>query len=367
MKKLLCIVSSMDAGGAETFLMKVYRTIDKKKYQMDFCVSKKENNFYEEEIKKMGGNLFYVPPKIKHPIKNFFAIIKLVRQEKYKYVLRTNQQSLAVIDLIAAKLGGAKKLIFRSSNAGLTGGIIGKIINKLFCFLPRTIPNVKIAPSSEAAIYVFGKKQFNKGEVLILKNGIDFEQFKFNEEKRNVKRKELSIRDKFVVGHVGRFNEQKNHVFLIEIFEKIYQLNNKAILLLIGAGELEPKIKEIVKEKCLDKNVIFLGVRKDVPELFMAMDVFLFPSLFEGMPNTIIEAQATGLPCVLSNTITKEANITNLLEYVDLDQSADYWATKTKDIKEIDRNNIKKEFVKKGYTIDKISSEFIDIVFNGDN
>lgn len=363
MKRLLCIVSSMDAGGAETFLMKVYRTLDKKKYQMDFCVSKKENNFYEEEIKNLGGNLFYVPPKTKHPIKNFFAIIKLVRQQKYKYVLRTNQQSLSVIDLIAAKLGGAKKLIFRSSNAGLTGGFFGKFINKLFSFLPRTIPNVKIAPSSEAAIYVFGKKQFNEGKVIILNNAIDFEKFEFNEEKRKEKRKELKVDDKFVVGHIGRFNEQKNHTFLIDIFEKIYQKNKNAILLLVGKGELEQQIKNQVKEKKLDKNVIFLGIRKDIPELLMSMDIFLFPSFFEGMPNTIIEAQATGLKCILSDTITKEANITGLLEYISLSENADYWSSKIENVKTLNRNNVNKEFSKKGYTIDKVSEKFIKIVF----
>ena len=148
---MLCIVSSMDRGGAETFLMKIYRCLDKNEYQMDFCVSKKEKGFYDDEILSQGGKIFYVPPKSKNPFKTFIEIKKIVKSENYNYVLRTSQQSLAALDLLAAKLGGAKVLIYRSSNAGMTGNKINKIINKFFSFLPKIIPNVKIAPSTEAA------------------------------------------------------------------------------------------------------------------------------------------------------------------------------------------------------------------------
>ena len=159
-KRLLCIVSSMDRGGAETFLMKVYRTLDKTKYQMDFCVNKA--GAYDEEIKKMGGKVFIIPPKSKHPLKSFSGLKKIIKENKYQSVLRTSQQSLAVLDLLVAKAAGAKKLIYRSSNAGVTGGFFSRFFNRLFGFLPRIIPNVKLAPSTEAAEFVFGEKAVKK-------------------------------------------------------------------------------------------------------------------------------------------------------------------------------------------------------------
>ena len=218
MKRLLCIVSSMDRGGAETFLMKVYRCLDKSKYQIDFCVSKKNKGFYDDEIKKMGGKIFYVPPKSKNPFKSFFEIKKLVKKEKYDSVLRTSQQSLATLDLLASKLGGASKLIYRSSNAGVTNG---KFINKVFGFLPKVIPNVKIAPSTEAAEFVFGKIAVKNNKVTILHNALNYDDFKFNEKNRDKIRTELNVGNKTLYGHVGRLNKQKNHMFLLSIFEEI--------------------------------------------------------------------------------------------------------------------------------------------------
>ena len=208
MKRLLCIVSSMDRGGAETFLMKIYRKIDKTKFQMDFCVSKQTPGFYDEEIKSLGGKIFYIPPKSKNPFKNFLEIKRIVKRENYNSVLRTSQQSLATLDLLAAKFGGAKKLIYRSSNAGLTGGKISIFINKIFSFLPKIIPNVKIAPSVEAGEFVFGKNR----DFYILHNALNYEDFKFNKNIRNKIRNELNVGNKTLYGHVGRFNVQKNHI-----------------------------------------------------------------------------------------------------------------------------------------------------------
>lgn len=363
MKKLLCIVSSMDRGGAETFLMKVYRNLDHNKYQMDFCVSKKKEGYYDNEIKNNGGRIFFVPPKSKNPFKTFYLIMKLVKKEKYDSVLRTSQQSLATLDLLAAKMGGAKNLIYRSSNAGMTGNIIKRFINFTFSFLPRIIPNVKIAPSTEAAKFVFGEKAVSKNQVSILHNGLDYQKFAFNLVKRNIIRKELNIDNKIVFGHVGRFNEQKNHKFLIDVFEKIHKQNKNTCLLLIGEGELEEKIKNQIKSLSLENSVIMLGPKANIEDYFMAMDLFIFPSFFEGMPNVIIEAQASGLRCLISNFITKEANITGLVTYLDLNASLDMWVDEA--LKHIDykRNNYYQVYKEKGYLIEDVTKKFIKIVF----
>ena len=355
MKRLLCIVSSMDRGGAETFLMKVYRQLDKSKYQMDFCVSKKESGFYDNEIKDLGGKIFYVPPKSKNIFKTFNSIKKLVKQQNYKYVLRTSQQSLATLDLLAARFGGTKTLIYRSSNAGLTGGKISKLINKTFSFLPKIIPNVKIAPSKLAAKFVFG----NSKNVYILHNALNYDDFEFSEEIRNKIRKELKIGNKTLYGHVGRFNVQKNHMFLLEIFQEIVKKDKDSILALIGEGELENDILIKIKELKLEKNVLVLGPKKNVNEYLMAFDKIIFPSFFEGMPNVIIEAQASGLPCFISNTITKEANITGLLTYIDLNKTSLEWAdiiikSKAK------RKDTRKYFIENNYMIEQIVEEFVE-------
>lgn len=357
MKRLLCIVSCMDRGGAETFLMKVYRSVDKSKYQFDFCVNKE--GFYDDEIKKMGGKIYIIPQKSKNFLKNFNKIKRIVKDNKYSYVLRTSQQSLAALDLLAAKFGGAKKLIYRSSNAGMSGSGFKKFINKLFAFLPRSIANVKIAPSRKAAEYVFGKKS----NAHILNNGLDYDRFKYNPKTRKSIREELNILDDVTLyGHVGRFNVQKNHEFLIDIYDEINKNSNDTRLLLIGDGEEKEKIIDKVKELKLTKNVIFLEPKANIQDYFMAMDMLLFPSFYEGMPNVIIEAQATGLCCLLSDSITSEADITGLLQYKSLNDSKSDWAKVA-----ISTNKTRVEtydsFKKSGYLIEDVVTSFIKIVF----
>ena len=361
-KRLLCIVSSMDRGGAETFLMKVYRTLDKTKYQMDFCVNKA--GAYDEEIKKMGGKVFIIPPKSKHPLKSFFGLKKIIKENKYQSVLRTSQQSLAALDLLVAKTGGAKKLIYRSSNAGVTGGFFSRFFNRLFGFLPRIIPNVKLAPSTEAAEFVFGRKAVKNGKVQIIHNGLDYNVFKFDIEKRNKIRKKLQLEDKTIIGHVGRFNVQKNHEFLIDIFNEIHKKDNNTHLLLIGKGELEEKIKDKIQLLGLNDFVTIMPPVSNVNEYYMAMDALVFPSLFEGMPNVIIEAQATGLPCVLSDTITKEANISEKLTYLSLKESCIQWANSCINIIKTGRKYSKEAFVKNGYDISKNINFYEETLFN---
>lgn len=360
--RLLCIVSSMDRGGAETFLMKVYRTLDKTKYQMDFCVNKA--GAYDEEIKKMGGKVFIIPPKSKHPLKSFSGLKKIIKENKYQSVLRTSQQSLAVLDLLVAKAAGAKKLIYRSSNAGVTGGFFSRFFNRLFGFLPRIIPNVKLAPSTEAAEFVFGEKAVKNGKVQIIHNGLDYNWFKFDIEKRNKIRKELQLEDKTVIGHVGRFNIQKNHEFLIDIFNEIHKKDNNTHLILIGKGELEEKIKDKIQLLGLNDFVTIMPPVSNVNEYYMAMDVLVFPSLFEGMPNVIIEAQATGLECFVSSTITREANITGFVRYIELDKTSKEWAEHILQKRDIQRKECEKAFIQNKYMIEQVTEEFVQKCYN---
>lgn len=364
MKRLLCIVGGLNQGGAETFLMKLLRNFDKTEYMIDFCVMSSEIGTYEAEIQALGGRIYHVVPKSQNPVKCFCEIRKIVKEHRYESVIRVNEHSLSVIDLIAAKLGGAKKLVMRSSNAD-SGSKKSRLFHKLFNFLPRWIPDVKIAPSTKAAVYTFGKKNVKKGKVDFLQNGLAVDDFTFSDETRGKLRKELYLEDKFVVGHIGRFSAQKNHRFLIDTFKEILKQKENARLLLIGGdGELLEETKAYVNELGLCDKVLFLGNRSDVPKLLSAFDVLVFPSFFEGMPNVIIESQAAGLPCLISDTITEEADITGLVKYFPLEKSAKDWADEALlQSESFERKNYSKEFYNAGYTIEAVAEKFIQLVF----
>lgn len=363
MERLLCIMSNaMNRGGAETFLMKIYRQIDKTKYQMDFCVPAGNKGAYDEEIKSFGGKILYTLPKSSGFFKSFFSLKKIVKENGYKRVIRVNEHSLSALDLLAAKCGGAKILAMRSSNAA-SNGRVKTILHKLFMFLPKFVPNVKFAPSTLAAEYTFGKNCIKNKKAHLLNNAIEIDNYLFDACKREELRKELNLEGKFVIGHVGRFMVQKNHKFLIDIFNEISKKCDNAHLVLIGDGILKNEIEKKVKALNLSDKVSLLDVRNDVPDLLSMIDVKLFPSLYEGMPNTVIEAQAASLHCVISDTITREANITGFVDYLSLDLPALDWAEKVLEYKNYERKNMKEEFLKQGYDIKSITDKFVQLIF----
>lgn len=365
-KRLLCLVSCMNTGGAETFLMKLYRKIDRTKYQMDFGVFTEEEGFYDKEIKSLGGNIHHLVPKTKNFSLYKKGLYDLVKKEQYKYVLRITSNAAGFYDLKIAKEAGAKVCIARSSNSSDGDSFKVKLINDISRFLFVKYVDIKIAPSDLAAEYTFGKSATTNGEVHYLNNGLDLGVYRFSEEKRKKIQEEFSLQDKFVVGHVGRFSRQKNHDFLLEIFYALKQKRKNAVLLLVGNGELKQNIENKAKALGIADSLIFAGIRSDVPDLLSAMDVFVFPSFYEGMPNTVIEAQATGLPCVIADTITKEAGVTDIVKYRSLKDSADKWG---KEILLSANNGIVNRFLysKKmkdsGYDINDVVKIFKNIVF----
>ncbi len=362
MKRLLCIISSkMDAGGAETFLMKIYRNLDRSKYQMDFCVSSKDKGYYDDEIKGMGGYIFHSYPKSSGIIKSFKSVRNIVKSNNYKYVLRVSQNSMASIELLAAKFGGAKVLAFRSSNSKTMRGGYENILHAVFRPLLKCISNVKIAPSIPAAKFMFG----NSKKVIILNNGIPLKDFLYDDEYNIRIRKELNIsEDTFVVGHIGRFNVQKNHKKIINIFNEIVKKNKNSKLVLIGKGELENEIRNQVSKFDLQDKVVFLGVRDDVNKILSAFNLFLFPSLYEGMPNTVIEAQANGVPCLISNTITEEVKICDNLSMIDLAENDEFWAERC--LSKMPRYTGEENMLllkEKGYSIEDVTQKFVEVIF----
>lgn len=363
MKRVLCIVSGMDTGGAETFLMKLYRNIDRNKYQMDFGVYTDKECFYDAEIRSMGGEVYHLTPKTKDFSKYKKDLYKLVKEKNFEYVLRITSNAAGFIDLKIAHSAGAKVCIARSSNSSDGDSLKSRLIHRVSRILYNRYVDVRIAPSDLAAVYTFGKKAVDCGEVKYLHNALDLDMYSYSEEKRQAIRKEYNIDDRCrVFGHIGRFSEQKNHKFLINVFKEILNEEPNAVLLLVGAGELESKVRNKVSECGIEQKVIFAGVRSDIPAILSAMDVFIFPSLYEGMPNTIIEAQATGLQCVVADTITKQANITGLVEYLPLSNIVE-WAKCALNKVSQQRCSTREIFVRENYEIKKVAKMFEQIIF----
>ena len=363
MKRLLCILSSMNAGGAETFLMKIYRQIDRTKYQMDFCINMSEKCFYEDEILSLGGKIYRIPAK-SASLKDFEKqLYNVVNANGYKYVLRVTSSAFGFMDLKIAHKAGAKICAARSSNSSDGGSLKSKVAHRLGRILYGKYVNVKIAPSDLAAVYTFGKKAYESGAVNILHNAIDIDRYGFNADMRCRIRSEFGLSDDTtIIGHVGRFMTQKNHAFLLEVFSEYLKINRKSILMLVGGGELESAIKEKASELGISDKIIFTGVRSDVPALLSAMDVFVFPSLYEGMPNTVIEAQATGLPCVISDTITREADITGLVNYLPLGD-AGKWAECIEKLPRENRVTPIRQFKDNYYDIESVTEQFVKLIF----
>lgn len=365
MKRLLCIVGGMNAGGAETLLMKIYRALDKSQYQMDFAVAIEEEGYYDKEIFAMGGKIYHITPKTKGLLKNFLDIKNLVKREQYTSVLRTSQHSLSALELLAAKMGGARIRVFRSSNSQPESQSKKQLVlHKLCGFMPHIFANVRIAPSTEAAEFMFGKGAVEKGAATILRNAIDLNVFSYDETARNCIREELGIsNDAVVIGHVGRFAPQKNHLFLVEIFNEIAHKNKNAVLLCVGDGPLKDVFVNRANELGVSTKILLPGVRADIPEMLSTMDVFLFPSLYEGMPNTVIEAQATGLHCVIADTITKEANVTGNISYISLNASYDKWADEVLCQVKQERKPTTEDMKRAKYDIESMVKDFVQLVY----
>lgn len=360
-KRILCILYSLDRGGAETFMMKLYRSFDRNQYQIDFVVN--TDGVYDKEVLSLGGKIYKIPLRTEHPFKSFSCLKKIVYNNKYIHVIKLGDSPLSVIDLIAAKQGGAKVLAMRSCNALVNLSKKQQLIDCFFQPVLNKVANVKVAPSDLAACYTFGEEMYKSGNVQILNNAVDLAIYHYDVSARERIRSEFNISDKLVVGHVGRFAHQKNHQFLIEIYERIYNKNSNSVLLLVGDGVLLEETKKYAEKMKIIDNVIFAGVRDDIPAILSAMDVFVFPSFHEGMPNTVIEAQATGLPCVISDSITKTANITGLVQYLSLDMSSDEWAKKVLEIENVDRKDVKDDFVNSGYEIQSTRDVFLRLMF----
>lgn len=324
MIKVLHYVGVMNRAGAETFIMNMFRSIDKKNYKFDFLCTVRKKGDYDNEIKELGGEMFYVDLSKKNGVFRHIENYNILKHEFKKYILKydvihihTYHAFDMYIPTKAAVMAGFKKVIAHSHSNSADGHMI---LHKIFRNKLSKLSIVKMACTDEA-----WKWMFSKGEEVIIGNGINAVNYKYSNLKRIEKRKEFGIGNEIVIGHVGRFDPVKNHTYLIDVFFEFNKKHPTSKLLLIGKGREYKNILEKCKSYNIDQQVIFAGVRDDVNELLQAMDVFVFPSTYEGFGIAIIEAEASGLPCVVSDNVPNDVDVC-CVKHISLNESAYKWS-----------------------------------------
>ena len=328
------IIGKLNAAGVEAVVNNYYKNIDHNKYQFDYYIDSDSSCKPPQEMIDMGARYFVIPP-YQHLFSHIKTLVRLFKENNY-LIVHSGMNTLAPISLFAAWIAGVPIRINHNHSTAGKGEFKRNCLK--YCLRPfaKVFANYYCACSKYAGIWLFGKNFFSSGKVTVFNNAVDTSKFAFSTSNRDKLRKELGISNKYVIGHIGRFTKQKNHYFLIDIFEKYYKKNSNAVLLLVGIGELQDEIKDAVKKKKLEDAVIFLGKRSDVDELYSAMDLFVLPSLYEGLPVVGVEAQVSGLPCIFSNKITREVAITENVYFLPIDGSVSDWCSQITNFENLD-------------------------------
>lgn len=356
MNKILIEGMTSNLGGIETFVKLLYCVL-KEKWQIDFIVTDKSIPF-EEEFLNAGSNIYRITPR-NESVKLYRSDIdKIFERNKYDVFWFNKTTLSSIYTLKSAKQHGVPKVICHSHQSKNMGNFLTLCMHNFNKMRVGRYIDYKAACSKVAADWFFGK---DASDVHIFPNAVDNSKYEPNHKHQEEIKSLLGLEGKFVVGHAGRFAPEKNHKFLIEIFIKVLEKKD-AHLVLCGEGPLMNEIKNLVHNKGIEDKVSFLGLRKDMPDLFQAMDVFVMPSLFEGLPFVLVEAQASGIPCIVSNTVSKEAKLTDILEYVNLDANPEIWAEKIVTYSTYTKVSKKDQLDDKGFLIDSFARRVNEIV-----
>ena len=314
MIRILQVVNIMDRAGIENVLMNYYRHIDKSQVQFDFLTHRVNDGAFDEEIKALGGKIYKAPRLYPQNYPAYFAYMKKFFKEHPEYqIVHSHIDAMSYLPLLAAKKAGIPIRISHSHNTNIDKDY-RYILKQCFRAGINSVANLRKACSRDAGKYLFGKEEFQ-----VIPNALDTSRFLYDSNVRCEVREELGITDKFVIGHVGRFTEQKNHAFIIELFEKVAIQREDAVLVLVGNGELKESVQDKVREKGLEDRVFILENRSDIQRIYQALDVFIFPSLYEGLGLVLVEAQISGLPCLVSVYVPEEAKISENMQFLELD------------------------------------------------
>lgn len=355
--RVLHVLGGTNLGGAESRIMDLYRQIDKSRVQFDFLVHTNQEGYFDKEIMELGGRIFRVP---RFRLYNYFSYKKAMRiffEENHDFrAVQGHITSTASVYLPVAKKAGVPVTIAHARSAGVDKGSKGSLTRLLRKNLWKKADYL-FTCSRIAGISVFGKKAVNEGKTIFIPNAIACERFSYNEEKRAEIRKKLELTDKYVIGHVGRFHYAKNHEYLLRIFAALCSLKNEQAgekqrdyaLILLGEGGKMQAVKDLAKELGIEDKVYFLGNHSNVNDYYQAMDYFVYPSRFEGLPGTVVEAQCSGLKCVMSDTICEEAAVTDLVHAMSIEEEPEKWAEYIAATMSYERRSYVKEMQKAGF------------------
>lgn len=350
--RVLHVVTYMGRGGLETMLMNYYRNIDRNRLQFDFLVHREFEADYDQEIISLGGRIYRLPKLNPFSLDYCKKIDEFFANHKEYKIVHSHLDCMAGIPLKYAKKHGVPIRIAHAHNSNQTKDkkyLLKLMYKKNIC---------KYADILYACGYDAGKWMFGTDNFSILNNAIDSKRYSYNAENRKKIRKELKIPlDALVVGHVGRFSPQKNHEYLIQIFFETQKKKDNIFLLLVGDGELREEISKKVKIMGISNKVVFAGIRDDVEDVLQAMDIFLFPSIYEGLPVSIIEAQAAGLPCLISDKVPIDCKITDCVQQIALNADIEKWVKALLLNSKKQRIDRYKEVCASGYDIKKNAKE----------
>lgn len=373
--RVLHVLGNTQLGGAESRIMDLYRHMDRERVQFDFLVHTDKEGYFDQEICELGGRIFRIP---RFRVYNYFTYLRAVRaffKEHHEFqVVQGHITSTAAIYLPEAKRAGVPVTAAHARSAGVDQGLKGTLTR----FMRRNLSDktdVMFTCSRLAGISVFGKKAVEEGRTVFIPNAIDCRAFDYNKEVRKKLRQELGIEEQYVIGHVGSFRYAKNHEYLLRVFASLCERqsaengrapkeeNMRYALLLLGEGSGMDRIKELAKELGIDKQVYFLGNRSNVEDYYQAMDYFVYPSRFEGLPGAVVEAQTAGLYCLISDTICREVMVTDLVHAMDIQDPPQRWAEYILKTADYRRRGRREEMQRAGFDVNmqvKIMTEFYE-------
>lgn len=332
MIRILQCVNDMHRAGLETMLMNYYRNIDRTKIQFDFLTHRPYKSDYDDEILSLGGKVYYAPRLYPQNYPKYFKWMKQFFKEHPEYkIVHSHIDAMSYLPLKAAKKAGVPVRIAHSHSTS---------IDRDFKYLLKKYYRKRIGSvltDEFSCGKVAGEFLFQNDNFTLIPNAVDATKFYYNEYMRNAVREELKIsKQTFVMGHIGRISYPKNHRFLIDIFKSYHEIDRDSVLLIIGTGDMEEEIKNYAKESGVNDSIQFLGNQSDTAKFYQAFDVFMLPSLFEGVPLVGVEAQFADLPCFFSDKVPTEVVFSDKIHFMKLTQSPEEWV---REIVKVDISN----------------------------
>jgi glycosyltransferase involved in cell wall biosynthesis len=345
-------------GGEETFIMNCYRNIDRTKVQFDFLIYEYyKDNHYESEALSLGARVFRRPMRKENFIRNLSVLAKILKENPDIDIVHVhNSNPYAADDLLIAKMCGVKTRIAHAHGRGSGVRLIKPILQRLSLLLATDY----LSNTPESAVSLFSETVLKRDRFRIFYNAIDAEKFQYNPQKRDEIRKQMGLEEKFVVLHVAQLIKVKNQRFLLEVFANAVKKEPNMVLLIAGVGSEQENLLQYTTELGLNESVTFLGLRTDIADLLQVADLFVFPSISEGLGIAAIEAQAAGLPCLLSTGVPGECKITDAVEFLPIDEGVELWVERMLAYKNFKRTDTIEQVKKAGYDIKSAAKELED-------